>query len=528
MKHATACPQCRSTKRKCAQDPADLQAACLACQSRKIECSRPWNKQKSHRSMSWNNHKARLAPSISATEQQDKLPVASPEAIESYVQLYFRFIHDRPHSLFHEASLWTALRNGTLPESLKAAICALGCRFSSEPDQRELATTFAARSKTLLGQQLENICVANIQTCILLANSYAAERNHGLEAVYFGIANRMAYVLGLHRQNYTDPPILRETKLRVWLSLFMADKWCSPGLGLPREIVRSDPSLDLPLDEVRFQSLRSADDDYLPERSIGIWAYKITLAEILTSIQDVNLSLLHNHVDRRKIDQEVDDIATRLLTWHDRLPPYMTMNDENLEAHRAKGQGGTFVALHFGYHHYSTLLYFQFLEPDRERDEKILAYANRCSYHGLAFSRLLHTARKFGDCHVVYLTVAHMTIVSSSVLLHMLLFGDDAEVEVARLQLSLNFEALEHLNDYWPGVKQLKERLFVFQDACLRSSAARAYAVDRWIVRFLLEYSLPFEKREDDAATTPSSVHSTPISLERRAFLSKALEDVGW
>lgn len=338
----------------------------------------------------------------------------------------------------------------------------------------------------------------------------------------------MAYVLRLHQQNHTDTPILRETKLRVWWSLFMADKWCPPGLGLPREILRYDSTLELPMDENSFQALRVGDNSCLMERSIGIWAYKTTLADILTAIQDINLSLVHDQNDRQFIDQQVDNIASRLLAWYHALPPHMTMNDKNFEAHRAKGQGGTFVALHFGYHHYSTLLYFQYLEPDREPDEKALAYANRCSYHGLAFSRLLDTARQSGDCHVVYLTVAHMTIVSSSVLLHMLLFGNDAEVEVARLQLTRNFEALEDLNKYWPVVGQLKERLFVFQDACLRSTAARAYAVDRWIVRFLLEYALPFEKRSayNGAATSPPLVHSIAVSQERRAFLGKALEDI--
>src|SRR5690242_19484760 len=238
----------------------------------------------------------------------------------------------------------------------------------------------------------------------------------------------MAYVLGLHRCNPNDDPILRETKSRVWWSLFMADKWCPPGLGIPREMTRSDSTVELPMDEAIFQGLRSGREPQLSLQSKGIWAYMTTLANILTSIQDLNISLVRVGVDRSTVDENVGRIAVRLLEWHNSLPDHMLMNDENLELHRKNGQGGTFVALHFGYHHYSTLLYFQYLESDREPTSQTLAYASRCTFHGLAFSRLLHTARQTDGCHVVYLTVAHMTIISSSVLLHMLLLGDDAEV----------------------------------------------------------------------------------------------------
>jgi hypothetical protein len=128
-------------------------------------------------------------------------------------------------------------------------------------------------------------------------------------------------------------------------------------------------------------------------------------------------------------------------------------------------------------------------------------YASRAKYHALAFSRLLHTAREYGDCHVVYLTVAQLTVVSSSVLLHTLLFGIEAEVEEARTQLTLNFEALEELVKYWPCVLRMKERLFVFQNQCLHESATDAYILNRWTLRFLLEHALPFKETFADSSS---------------------------
>lgn len=203
MKHATACPQCRIAKRKCTQDPADSESACLACQSRRIECSRPWKRPRSCHLPSRVLPKMTLSTSVGATDLPIKL--ASDKDIREFIRLYFRYIHDRPHSLFHEQSLWNAVSNCSLPESLSTAICALGCRFAEEPGQRDLSHTFMIRSKALLAKQLEDISVTNIQTCVLLANSYAAEQNNRLEALYFGEFCMTIHATSLIRIRHRQP-----------------------------------------------------------------------------------------------------------------------------------------------------------------------------------------------------------------------------------------------------------------------------------------------------------------------------------
>ena len=186
MKHATACRQCRTTKRKCTQNPADPQASCLACKSRNLECSKPWNIPRSRHLVQLTVPKTRLVPSTRVVCVDDQNDIHSSTEASEFIRLYLRYIHDRPHSLFHERSLWNSLSNGDLPEGLIAAICALGCRFAAGQVQQDLASAFRERSKSLLAQHLEDISIENIQTCILLANSYAAERNNQLEALYFG------------------------------------------------------------------------------------------------------------------------------------------------------------------------------------------------------------------------------------------------------------------------------------------------------------------------------------------------------
>ncbi|KAF2010731.1 NADH dehydrogenase [Aaosphaeria arxii CBS 175.79] len=534
MKHATACPECRVTKIRCTQDPGDPQSACLTCQRRNIKCSRLWKRPKVYTTVPWTGpNTCTIAPPADLPQWDRELRSLTPKEISHFIQLYFKFVHDRPHSLFQEWTFWEQYHSGTLSDTMLAALCALGCRLSLDEAHRNLSTFFISKAKSLISQNLEDISISNVQACILLANSYAAEQNHKLEGLYFGIANRMAYILGLHKQDNRDLPILKETKCRIWWSLFMADRWCTPGLGLPREIPFINRSMELPMDERDFQLLRPADELSFERQRNGLWAYNITLVDIVDEIQDMNLSLTQDYVDRPTVDAQVQRIEARLQDWHNSLPLYMIMNEPNLERYRKQGTGGLFVGLHLGYHYFHTLLYFQYLEPNCEPNPRTIAYASKCRSHGLSFSRLLWTARGLGDCHVVFLTVAHMTIVSSSVLLHLLLFGNPEEVDTAKLQLTRNFEALMELSKYWPRVDKMKDRLFVFQEACLRSSAASTYTVNRWVVRFLLEYALPFERNgtdEDTCAATAAvfkhSPSSSNVPLERRIMLDKALEDL--
>lgn len=335
----------------------------------------------------------------------------------------------------------------------------------------------------------------------------------------------MAYVLRLHESNVEHDIISKEVKCRVWWSLFMADRWCPPSLGLPREILRFNSELQLPRDEVAFQQISRNDAIDIDGPKDGIWKYMITLVDILGPIQDLNLSLVQEHLSQDDVDKQVDLLVAQLTLWRDTLPEYMTLSSVNLDDYRDKGHGGTFVALHLGFHHYLTLLLFQYLNALQSGSAKAKHYSDQCRHHALAFSRLLHHARSHSSCHVVYLTVAHMTQVSSSVLVHMLLFGNEDEVDVARTHLTYNFEALIELKEYWPHVESVIERLLTFQKACLQALHPHTHRIDGWIVRFLLEHALPFADRgilsDYESTNTPAISHTL---LQRNDLLTDVLE----
>lgn len=107
------------------------------------------------------------------------------EVAEELVGHYLDKVHDRPHSLFHPQTLRDRVRDGTTSHALLLAICSMGARFSPDPDIRHLEPALTAKSQSLLQADLTNMTLENIQTCILVANLCAANRNHKDEALFF-------------------------------------------------------------------------------------------------------------------------------------------------------------------------------------------------------------------------------------------------------------------------------------------------------------------------------------------------------
>ena len=362
-----------------------------------------------------------------------------------------------------------------MPCHLLSSICAIGSRLSTDVNVRAKIQDLANWSRILFSKAMENFSLETVQTCILLANICAADLQPEGEALYFGkqdwssmnvflrtnqfagMANRMAQVLGLNQAHPADGAILREIKARVWWTLVMADYWCSAGLGIPRQLSTKDTTAPLPIDESAFHQWQpdQAIAIRVDQFPLGLWAHMINLVKIFGPIHDLNRRLAEEHgLEDWEADDNVRELADQLDLWVQELPPNVQLTDNNLYEHETKGLGGPFVALHLGYHHYSTLLYFRYL--DIRAQDRVVGepYARRCRQHALSFSRLLQLARERKHCEAVYPTVGHMAIVSSSVLIHSLLFGQEDELSNSKTFLMSNFAALVELKKFWPCLER--------------------------------------------------------------------------
>jgi hypothetical protein len=105
-------------------------------------------------------------------------------AIELVEQYIVKF-DGRPHSLFHAPTLRWQVRNDSLSPVVLYAICAITSRFSQNPDVRALKDDFRAEAKRLLQSDITNVCLKNIQACVLVAMLGVGTGERAEEALFF-------------------------------------------------------------------------------------------------------------------------------------------------------------------------------------------------------------------------------------------------------------------------------------------------------------------------------------------------------
>ncbi|RDW65173.1 hypothetical protein BP5796_09865 [Coleophoma crateriformis] len=376
----------------------------------------------------------------------------------------------------------------------------LSARFSKDPEIRSQGPLYAVEAKKLLKDDLEHICVENIQACILIGNICLGDSDPDAESLYFVLANRMAQILTLGVVNPADDGVTRETKTRVWWTCFIIDTWASGGSNLSRQFKFELKQPRVPMDETVFFHMKQGDPDVsIAEWKPGLWGHMVKLVEIYVQIQDLNKHLVETaEWDEDSIEDAVRDLAVALVAFEQNLEPEIRYSEVNLARHVSKGLGRTFMAFHLGYHHYCTLLFYQYLDHNRPFTINGKAYADRCKLHATIFCDILKASREQKGAEALYNIVGHITVVSSSVLLHTYLFGEAHELPDSRRRLESNLESLVQLRSYWSSVELMIKRLVIFQNNCMRSLSRNTHRFDRWMVKFLSEHALALDEKTDE------------------------------
>ena len=385
-------------------------------------------------------------------------------------------------------------------------------------------------AKDALKAKIDDFCLDTVRACILVGNLYGAEGDSNTESVFFAIAFRIAHVIKLPAANAGDNEIVREEKVRAWWSLYMVDRWSSAGLDVPRQMP-DDGHIALPLYELDFYAMEPHSNQKLvTHRKSGLWAEMVRLARDFGRIQDLHKQYADADINTREVERTTGELSQKLETFVDRLPEQFQLTEHNLRRHASKGLGRDLVALHLGYYHYATLLHFPYLDLHLEANQNQELYALRCRENAAALSDLLSKSWLMDGCKPVYFIVAHMITVSSSALIHGLLFGDEATISDIRRRLESNFQALIELRSYWPAAAMMvslmrhdrdllkaytttkTDRLFTFQDMCFRSADPNTHKADKWMVKFLLQHGSPIDEK---AASVSMLDDTSPTLLDR-------------
>jgi len=187
MRTPSACVQCRRAKRRCIRHQNS--EACTSCKQKQLTCEVKLQiRLVDHRPLAPRSP-ATLSNSSQSSQHPDRQLDPGPDlsrgtAIE-LVGLYLDKFDSRPHAIFHPTTLRSMVRNDHLNETLLYAICAIGCKFSGNPDIRRQGSDLAAKSKRLLQADLLNISLENIQACILVATLSVGHGDRASEALFF-------------------------------------------------------------------------------------------------------------------------------------------------------------------------------------------------------------------------------------------------------------------------------------------------------------------------------------------------------
>lgn len=269
------------------------------------------------------------------------------------------------------------------------------------------------------------------------------------------IANRMAQILNLGALNEADDGVARETKRRIFWTCFIIDTWASGGSNLSRQFEWQAKRPRVPMDEAVFALMKPGDPD-IPDAEWrpGLWGHMVRLVEIYAQIQQFHKELAEiAEWDEGWMDESVQRLESQLAAFEQQIGPELTFSLENLATFVSRGQGSVFIAFHLGHHHYYTLLFYQYLDQRRPSTRNGKKYADLCKAHAAIICDVLKASREVPGAEALYNIVGHVTIVSSSVLLHTYLFGEPHELEDSRNRLESNLATLVQLRSYWSSVE---------------------------------------------------------------------------
>ncbi len=186
-----------------------------------------------------------------SVHEQDPNPIAASEKgtslpnEQSSIDAFFTHIHYIT-PIINETDFRTKYSRGKGNESswkaLLNMVLTLGSIVTPSPDEKSHAIFYTRAQENLGMESFGSGNLETVQALGLLGGYYCHYLNQpNMANVILGAALRMAITMGLHREDAvvdTEPlgskyQVLRETRRRVWWSLFCLDTWGSMLLGRP-------------------------------------------------------------------------------------------------------------------------------------------------------------------------------------------------------------------------------------------------------------------------------------------------------
>ncbi|KAF2708441.1 hypothetical protein K504DRAFT_306967 [Pleomassaria siparia CBS 279.74] len=443
-----------------------------------------------------------VVPTFDATQSTtyDRLP--PPAIIHAAIDLYFRFCHNQPYSLFHEKNLRSKIESDELPTHLVFALLASTVRYSTNPffnDKTIAVSGYVSQSwKSIVmpwnGIQSEAE-LSIVKTILLLAIiDFTDGRTQG-SWIKVGLAIRLAQDFRLMVEPDPDlDPIQQEERRRVFWSFYLCDKMISCGRERPAVILDDQCKLRLPGDENEW---RDGHDQEAPTlHQLDEHTQMNTLSPF--AIATVMASLLGKCAQYALGEQEEQTPGEKPLPWNPRskysslhssllqiesdvgvngslpkkLADLFTNTDGTFDPHRA----APLILAHTIFFLCQCLLYHPFLLRQRliRLNQRVpqsflVQTFHSCHSAASALSQLMDDVRSLG-CETLSTYYdpfyGYCTVVAGTIHSMFLQSSDPLIVTNAAASFESSMQNLTELSLYWKSCGMMRSRLEDFRASC--------------------------------------------------------------
>ncbi|KAM0746461.1 hypothetical protein T439DRAFT_139196 [Meredithblackwellia eburnea MCA 4105] len=381
-----ACTRCRRGRKRCKNSGPTLPCQGCVASGTPEECvytARGFGKKdrefRSSRTIKLISRKSFGDTADAKNEElvrHDLIPPTSVliEVCKAFVSSYFQL------GFFNEVQMIERVEACALSPFLLLAILAISAPFcpallnsaqegiNAPKDSDSLSESYAKRARDMMGNEMQNPCLDNIQAFFLLG---VYEWAHGSQLgwIQMGVAVKMAGLLRLHREatyslgpeSTSDQVTNAEIARRTFWLIQTHDNHLSSGSGRPTSFALYDIDVHLPSSEDDFSwgqlplqravlSGSAAASDHpelceLPERSLMATMIQgdNLFGEVAKEACDIQLSGARSHP--WETTSRFESLKQKLHQWEASLPVRQTWSVQNVRRYKTKSLDIGFISI---------------------------------------------------------------------------------------------------------------------------------------------------------------------------------------
>lgn len=288
------------------------------------------------------------------------------DVTEKLISSYFENVHD-DHPLFHRATFQEqyetfvagSMSTRSAPRSTESRadagwlacvhlILVFGSIVTPGTHARQSQRQSLSVAYKCIPQLTTKCALSNVQALLLLSLYFHGinERNAAWNLV--GAATRISFALGLHQNNLASQfrPVERETRRRVWCTLFRFEQFLCSSLGRPSGI--SDPEVEVTApNEALLDGGISKD---LPDADLRLQNILVLAKRVVGSRKrQANKRHPHGHIEHSSSQLEQNtpqDILDKLDKWMNTLSNHLQLPEIWIAADYGNESGISLAQLH--------------------------------------------------------------------------------------------------------------------------------------------------------------------------------------